>query len=106
MAEHNDYEYDVNDDEMFITLELDDGTELECVIITIIEAAGNDYIALLPTSGSQYDEGEVFLYRYSETDEGEPSLDNIETDEEWEIVSDAFDEWLDESEFDEILSGE
>ena len=52
------------------------------------------------------DEGEVFLYRYSETDNGEPVLDNIESDEEYDIVSDAFDEFLDSQEFDELVDAD
>ena len=45
----------------------------------------------------------MFLYRYKEED-GLPSLENIESDDEYEIASDAFDEWLDNMEFDEIVS--
>lgn len=33
---------------------------------------------------------EVFIYRYSEDAEGNPSLENIEDDEEYEVVSDRF----------------
>lgn len=32
-----------------------------------------------------------------------PDLDNIEDDDEYEIVADAFDELLDDQEFDEIV---
>ena len=84
-----------NDGEFTVTLSLDNGEELECAVITIFEAGDNDYIALLPLEGEEADEGEVFLYRYSETDNGEPVLDNIESDEEYDIVSDAFDELVD-----------
>ena len=42
------------------------------------------------------EEGEVYLYRYSEGEDGQPNLENIEDDEEYEIVADAFDEMLDE----------
>ena len=45
----------------------------------------------------------VYLQRYSESADGEPILENIETDEEYEIVSDAFDEMLDEEEFAEMM---
>ena len=37
-----------NDEEMTVTLTLDDGTDLECVVLTIFEAADKEYIALLP----------------------------------------------------------
>ena len=88
-------------EEMTVTLTLDDGTELECVVLTIFEASGRDYIALLPMEGEDADTGEVYLYRYDETD-GEPELSNIEDDDEYEIVADAFDELLDEQEFEEM----
>ena len=90
------------EEEMTVTLTLDDDRELECIVLTIFEAGGRDYIALLPTEGEESDEGEVYLYRYSEND-GEPQLDNIEDDEEYEIAADAFDEFLDEQEYDEIV---
>lgn len=89
-------------EEMTVTLTLDDGTDLECVVLTIFEAGGRDYIALLPTEGEDADTGEVYLYRYDETS-GEPELSNIEDDDEYEIVADAFDELLDEQEFDELV---
>ena len=61
-------------------------------------------IALLPLdeNGEENEEGEVFIYRYSEDSEGNPSLDNIEDDEEYEAVSDRFDELLDEAAFEEM----
>ncbi|HIZ80293.1 MAG TPA: DUF1292 domain-containing protein [Candidatus Lachnoclostridium stercorigallinarum] len=89
-------------EEMTVTLTLDDGSQLECVILTIFEAGGRDYIALLPMDGEDADEGEVYLYRYTEID-GNPDLQNIEDDEEYEIVADAFDELLDEQEYDELV---
>ena len=88
------------EEEMTVTLTLDDGSEIECLVLTIFEAGGRDYIALLPTEGIDAEEGEVYLYRYTEVD-GEPDLQNIEDDEEYEIVADAFDELLDEQEYDE-----
>ena len=92
-----------NDDEMYVTLTLEDDSELECIVITIFEAGERDYIALLPMDDVESEEdGEVFLYRYSEDAEGNPILDSIESDDEYEIVADRFDEWLDEQEYEEI----
>ena len=54
--------------------------------------------------GPAAEEGEVYLYRYSEDKDGQPNLDNIEDDDEFEAVSDAFDEMLDAAEYDEIIS--
>ena len=95
-----------NDEEMTVTLTLDDGTDLECVVLTIFEAADKEYIALLPLDGNEAEDGEVYLYRYSEDSEGNPDIQNIESDEEYEIVADAFDEFLDTAEYDKIVSEE
>lgn len=103
MADNNNLN---EEQEMFVTLSLDDGSEIECMVVTIFEANNQDYIALLPTAGEANDEGEVYLYRFSEDEDGNPDLTNIESDEEYEIVADAFDEWLDAQEYDEIVSGE
>lgn len=86
-----------------VTLTLDNDEELECAVISIFEADGRRYIALLPLEGDDAENGEVYLYRYNETEDGQPDLVNIETDEEFEIVSDAFDELLDEAEYQELL---
>ena len=90
---------------MTVTLTLDDDTELECAVLTIFEAGGRDYIALLPLDGAEDEEGEVYLYRYSEVD-GQPELDNIQDDDEYEAAADAFDEFLDGQEYDELVSEE
>lgn len=90
-------------EEMTVTLTMDDGSEVECVVLTIFEAGERDYIALLPMDGAEAEEGEVYLYRYYEPEGEEPTLDNIEDDEEYEIVAEAFDELLDEQEYDELI---
>ena len=93
-----------NDEEMTVTPTLDDGTELECVVLTIFEAGEKEYIALLPLDGREAEDGEVYLYRYVEDINGNPDLENIDSDEEYEIVADAFDELLDSAEYDELVS--
>lgn len=108
MSEHN---HDCNcghencscqNEEVTVTLTLDNDEELECVVLTIYEAGEHEYIALLPIDeDGDNEEGDVFIYRYSEVD-GEPTLDNIEDDEEYEIAADAFDEWLDAQEFEDM----
>ena len=89
-------------EEVTVTLTLDDDTELECGVLTIYEVDGKEYIALLPMDEAENEDGEVFIYRYAEVD-GEPTLENIEDDDEYEAAADGFDEWLDEQEFDELV---
>ena len=88
--------------EMFVTLELEDGSEEECQILTIFEVNDQNYIALVPVDQLEEEESEVIFYRYFEDEEGEPSLENIEDDDEFDMVCDAFDELLDEEEFEEM----
>ncbi|MBO5068756.1 MAG: DUF1292 domain-containing protein [Roseburia sp.] len=94
-----------NDDtDILVTLDLDDGSQVECEILTIFTVGEQDYIALLPLdeSGEANEEGEVFIYRYFEDEEGNPTLENIQDDDEYEAVSDRFDELLDEAEFEDM----
>lgn len=90
-------------DDIRVSLELENGT-VECEILTIFTADSRDYIALMPLdeNGKENEEGEVYLYRYSEDEQGLPQIDMIESDEEYEIASDRFDEWLDENLYDSM----
>lgn len=92
------------DSDIMVTLDLDDGSQVECEILTIFTVGSQDYIALLPLTenGEPNEDGEVFIYRYAEDADGNPSLDNIADDEEFDAVSDRFDEWLDENDFNDM----
>lgn len=106
MGKNNDYEAE----EMTVELELEDGTNVNCAVITILTVENTDYIVLLPIDDSgENEDGEVWFYRYSENPEDpneEPVLDYIDDDEEYEKVVDAFDEYLDNCEFDELVDEE
>ena len=79
------------DGEATVTLTLDDGTVQECAVLTIFPVDDKQYIALLPLDeNGENDDGEVYIYRFQEVN-GEPSLDNIMDDDEYERVADAFD---------------
>ena len=95
-----------NDEEMTVTLDLEDGSSVECAIVTILTVNNQDYIVLLPLDeNGENEDGEVWFYRYSENEndpDEEPVLEYIDDDNEFEAVADAFDEFLDTQEFDEI----
>lgn len=98
------------DEEMTVTLDLEDGTSVTCAIVTILTVQEQDYIVLLPLEedGENHD-GMVWFYRYFENENDpneEPVLEYIDDDEEYEIVADAFDEYLDNVEFDEFIEEE
>lgn len=99
-------DYNNNSEYSSVTLSLDDGTEVECAVIRTFPAGDKNYIALLPIADIDEDESEVYLYRYSINSDNEPVLENIESDEEYEIVSDAFDEELDAMEYEELYAQE
>lgn len=94
----NNNEYDT------VILFLDDGP-CECAIVRIFPAGDNDYVALLPLEGPASENDEVYLYRYVETNT-EPSLEPIDSDEEYALVTEAFEEELDAMEYEELYDEE
>lgn len=101
---------EADDEEMTVTLDLEDGTSVTCAIVTILTVDEQDYIVLLPLEedGENHD-GIVWFYRYKEDENdpnAEPELTYIEDDEEYDAVADAFDEYLDGVEFDELVDAE
>ncbi|MCI1723709.1 MAG: DUF1292 domain-containing protein [Lachnospiraceae bacterium] len=87
-----------------VTLTLEDDTDVECAILAIYPVEGKQYIALLPIdeNGEAKEDEDVFIYRYVDNGaDKDPDLENIEDDAEYEAAADAFDELLDEDEFDE-----
>ncbi len=98
MDENQVFPVDNEDDDVVVTLNLDDGSEVTCEIITIFDIGDQDYIVLIPLDekGEPNEEGEVYIYRYFEDETGSPSLENILSDEEYEAVSKRFDEILEE----------
>ena len=87
-----------------VTLLLDNDESIECAILCILPVADREYIALLPLDEEEEDaeESKVFLYRYVVGEDDEPQLENIEDDDEFEQVADAYDEWLDTQEYEAL----
>ena len=82
MADKNE-----RNDEDFITLEFEDGQEVECEIMGIFECEGKEYIALIPDDGTD----DVYIYGYKEISEEEFELVDIIDDEEFEKAVAEFD---------------
>lgn len=90
----HDHEHE-NEEMETVTLTLDDDTELECAILGVFDVEGiegKEYIALLPLEDET-----VLIYEYKEDGE-DIELTLIEDDEEFEKVSEAFNEYFDEEE--------
>ena len=103
MSKENNYA----EEEMTVEIELESGETVNCAVITILEVESQDYIVLLPLDeNGDNEDGEVWFYRYSENPDDpneEPELEYIDDDEEYEKVAEAFDEYLDNCEFDELV---
>ncbi len=95
-------EFNLEDiEEMKVDLQLEDGSTLECEVIYIFEWGGDDYAALTPVDESIE---EIYFFGIEIEDKGgEPEITLLQIDDEeaLEALADAFDEMLDEEEFDE-----
>ncbi len=69
-----------------ITLEFDDGVELECEIMGVFDCDGKDYIALIPLDDSD----DVYIYGYNEVGDDEFELVDIEDEDLFEHVVQEF----------------
>ena len=71
----------------YLTLEFDDGAEVECEIMGVFDCDGKEYIALLPEDGTD----DVYIYEYIEIDDEEFDLADIDDDAVFEKVVAEFD---------------
>jgi len=81
----HDHEHEHEHDTVSLTL--DDGTELECPIIDVFEVENQQYIALLHPTDEM-----ALLYRFMDNEDGTIEVTAIESDEEFEKVSDYVNE--------------
>lgn len=106
MAENTNLPTGYPEEEMSVELQLDDGRNVVCDIVTILEVAGKDYVALVPKEKDPLaEEQDVWFYRYKENPDDpneEPELGYIDDDAEFEVVLDAFEEYMDNQYFDEV----
>ncbi len=83
---------DFEEDEVVVLTD-DDGQEHEFNIIDTITVDDKEYAVLQPV-----DEDEAIILRFGIDDEGNEVLHDIENDEEWEKVADAWQEMSQENE--------
>lgn len=96
---------DVNDEEFGekneVIITLEDGSEMNCLVLYIIEMGDNEYISLIPEEDIELDEPRIFVYRYKEDEDGNPCIENILDDDEYEAALEAFDDYIYEQELDD-----
>ena len=88
----NDHDHDHDEEEApMLHLELEDGTEMPCFVLEILDIEETSYIALLPEG-----EDTFMIYQYSEEGE-EVNLSNIEGDDEYLRIANIFEAHFDEN---------
>ena len=85
---------EMEEDVEIITLEFDEGEEVECEIMGVFDFNGKEYIALIPDDGTD----DVYIYGYKEVGEEEFEIVDTEDDAEFEAVAAEFDKIMDEQE--------
>ncbi len=87
---------EVNEDEIDVyTLVDEDGVETDFEFIYSLELDGNTYVAFSPIDQDENsDEEEYVVFKVSTDEEGNEVYDNIEDDDEFDKVSDAFEDAL------------
>lgn len=85
------------DDEITVTLTTTEDVEINCLALCKMEIEEQEYISLLPLmeDGTQNPDGDVIFYTFTVSESNDPILGDIETDDMYIKVSDAFDNWLD-----------
>lgn len=69
-----------------ITLEFEDSEAVECEVVGVFEAQGQEYVALVSVESMEKEDSEVFIYRYKELDGDEFEMEDITDDAEFEMA--------------------
>ncbi len=93
---------DEMDDVVVLTDE--NGQQREFSIVDVIEVDGREYAILVPTDEQESDEDadEAVILRIDHDEDDNEVLVDIEDDEEWEHVAEAWEKMLDEEEEEDL----
>ncbi len=94
-----------NGEQTTVDVELDGGKIVTCAIMIVLTVDKKDYIVLLPLDeNGQNNDGNVWFYEFIQSSpDAEPELGYIADDDEYTKVAEAFDLYLDDAEFDELV---
>ena len=81
----------MTEQEEVITLIDEEGTEHDFTVVDIINVDESEYAILLPV---EEENDEAIILKFTNDEEGNELLVDIEDDEEWEKVADAWEETL------------
>lgn len=89
-----------DDGDEIITLTDEEGHDHEFVVVDVIEVASQEYAILLPIDSTDEEEAEAVILRLEKDADGDDLLVDIESEEEWERVAQAYEQLLDEEDED------
>lgn len=89
-----DKKRDESEEQIFMTLNFDDGEKIECEVMGTFDVGDKEYIALIPDDGSD----DVYIFGYDEEEFEKGGLIEIEDDDEFNTVVKAFDEIMNDEE--------
>jgi uncharacterized protein YrzB (UPF0473 family) len=109
----SEQDFNEDPDEKLVTLVDEDGEEQDFIVIDTIELEGSRYAVLLPAENVEIDdefdedeveddededddEGEAIILKFMTDEEGNEMLIDIEDDEEWDKVADAWEKMVNE----------
>lgn len=78
---------------MGFTLELEDGSNMECLVLMTFKAGDKEYMALHPVD-EEFEETDVIIFRFSDGEKG-AELEDIEDEEEYDMAFEEFEELFD-----------
>jgi len=79
-----------------IVLIAEDGSEHEFEVEAILEIDNEKYGVLIPQADEYEDGEEAIIMKFGKDENGDDVLFDIEDDDEWDKVADAYDELLDD----------
>jgi len=82
----------VTEDTEIITLQDEDGNEVDFEVIDSIEVDYTQYVLLAPVDPEEGEENAAYLFRVDEDENGDQTLVPVEDDEEFERVEAALQE--------------
>lgn len=89
----------MNDEMELITLEDEEGNEVDFEVVDAIEVDYAEYVLLAPVNPEEDEENAAYLFRVDVGEDGDQVLSPVEDDDEFDRVEAAFHER--EDEFDE-----
>lgn len=89
----------MENNENTVVLTDEDGVETEFEVITALEVDGNEYYVLYPVD--EENEEDAVVLKLTTNEDGEEMLTTIEDDDEFEKVAAAYEEWLNEEDFED-----